>query len=336
MFHVVVIGAGTMGSVHSHAYAQMDNVKLSGIVDIRKEKGEALAAVCGTQAFGSLEEAQQAVGQVDLIDVCLPTYLHKEYVLKAANLGKHVVCEKPLARNLEDAAEMIRVCREKGVKLFVGHVLRFFPEYTRAKQLLEANAIGEPVVIRTTRGGGFPIAWNNWYADFKNSGGLLLDAIIHDFDFLRWCFGDVVRVYGKGLRGRELTQMDYTLVTLRFKSGAIAHVEGTWAHQSFSMRFEIAGKTGIIDYDSAKDTPLLSFTRNPGASSEGVAVPESPLQENPYYRELKHFISCIESGSKPIVSAEDAYEAMRIALAAIESVNTGKPVTLEAGKGVQA
>jgi UDP-N-acetylglucosamine 3-dehydrogenase len=336
MFHVIVIGAGTMGSVHSQAYAHMDNVKLAGIVDIRKEKGEALAAICGTQAFGSFEEALLAVGQVDLIDVCLPTYLHKEYVLKSANLGKHVVCEKPLARNLEDAAEMIRVCKEKGVKLFIGHVLRFFPEYTRAKQLLEANAIGEPAVVRTTRGGGFPVAWNNWYADFKKSGGLLLDAIIHDFDFLRWCFGDVERVYGKGLRGRELAQMDYTLVTLRFKSGVIAHVEGTWAHQSFSMRLEIAGKTGIIDYDSAKDSPLFSFSRTSGASSVGVAVPESPLQENPYYRELKHFISCIENGSEPIVSAEDAYEAMRIALAAIESVDTGKPVTLEASREVQA
>lgn len=334
MFHVVVIGAGTMASVHSQAYSNMDNVKLAGIVDIRKDKAEELASRLGAQAFESLDEALQALGRVDIIDVCVPTYLHKDYVLKAASLGKHVVCEKPLARNLEEAEEMIRVCKENGVRLFVGHVLRFFPEYTKAKALVDGGVIGDAAVIRTSRGGSFPVAWNNWYADINKSGGLLLDLIIHDIDFLRWVFGDVERVYAKGLMGREFEQsMDYALVTLRFRNGAIAHLEGSWAHTSFSMKFEIAGKTGVIDYDSSKDTPLASFSRSSSGGSAGVAVPESPLQENPYFRELKHFISCIESGAQSLVTAEDAYEAMRISLAAIESVQTGKPVTLQSVKG---
>src|SRR4051812_44184684 len=128
MFHVLVIGAGTMGGVHAEAYAAMDNVKLVGIVDIQKEKVDTLAKKLNTKAYGSYEEAMELLQQVDIVDVCLPTYLHKTYVCKAAYSGKHVICEKPLARNLEDAREMIDTCKQNNVKLFVGHVLRFFPE----------------------------------------------------------------------------------------------------------------------------------------------------------------------------------------------------------------
>lgn len=116
---------------------------------------------------------------------------------------------------------------------------------------------------------------------------------------------------------------------LRFKSGVIAHVEGTWAHEGFSMKFELAGQTGIIEYDSAKDLPIIAHTRKKSKGSGGVAVPESPLKENPYYLELRHFLSCIETGNNPIVTAEDAYKAAEIALAALKSIETNRPVTIE-------
>lgn len=317
-----------MGSTHAAAYAAMDNVRLAGIIDIQQEKVRKLAEQLGTQAFASYEEAMEALERVDVVDVCLPTNLHSVFVKKAADDGKHVICEKPLARTLETAREMIEYCKQKNVKLFVGHVLRFFPEYREAKALVDQGAIGDTAVVRTTRGGAFPSAWNNWYSDFQTSGGLILDMIIHDFDFLRWCYGDVERVYAKSILGRGFYPLDYALVTLRFESGMMAHVEGSWAHDQFTMKFELAGKDGIIDYDSSKDKPLVAFSRAKKDGTGGVAVPESPLKENPYLLELKHFIACLEKGADPIVSAEDAYEAMRIALAAIESVQTGKPVVL--------
>lgn len=330
MLRILLIGAGTMGTVHAKAYTAMKNVELVGIADIRPEKGGTLAAECSTAFFTSFEEAVASLEDIDVIDICLPTYLHKEYVKKAANLGKHVVCEKPLARNLEDAREIINTCQEKGVQLYVGHVLRFFPEYKNAKALLEAESIGKPAVARTFRGGIFPTAWNDWYGDYKNSGSLTLDMIIHDFDFLRWCFGEVERVYAKGLHGRHALRMDYSLVTIRFKNGVIAHVEGSWAHEGFAMKLEIAGQTGIIDYDSSKEKPLIATTRNKEQAGGGVAVPESPLKENPYFKELEHFMECIINGTEPIVTAEDAYKAMEISLAALESIETGKPITLNA------
>ncbi|MBX4147402.1 Gfo/Idh/MocA family oxidoreductase [Paenibacillus lautus] len=331
MLQVLVIGAGAMGRTHAAAYASMPGVKLAGIADIQTEKAHQLADRYGAQAYASFEAAVAGLGaaRMDVIDVCLPTPLHKDYIVKAADIGKHVICEKPLARSEADARFMINYCQDKGVRLFVGHVLRFFPEYVKAKSLLDQGSIGKPAVIRAGRGGGYPVGWNHWYSDFGASGGITLDAMIHDFDYLRWCFGEVERVYAKGLHGRHQAQLDYSLVTLRFRSGVIAHVEGTWAHEGFSMNLEMAGTSGVIDYDSAKDSPLLFKTRSSAATVPGVVVPESPLERSPYYRELEHFMSCIRDGSEPLVSAEDAYEALRIALAALASMASGEPVVIE-------
>lgn len=325
MINILIVGAGTMGRIHAQAFAGMKDARVSGIVDRDARRAEELAKPVGASPFTTFEEAIREV-PAELVDICLPTPFHKPFVLKAADAGKHVICEKPLARNLEDAREMIEACREKGVELFVGHVVRFFPEYVRARELVKNGRIGNVTVVRTGRGGSFPAGWNDWYADFHASGGLVLDMIIHDFDYLRWCFGEVERVFAKGLTGRGYARRDYALVTLRFQSGVIAHVEGMWSHGSFSYRFEIAGKTGIIAYDSAKDRPLLVRGHGKEASLRGVEVPESPLNEDPYARQLRHFLHCLKTGEQPVVTAEDAYRAMEIALAALRSIETGEPV----------
>ncbi|MFC5648774.1 Gfo/Idh/MocA family protein [Paenibacillus solisilvae] len=332
--HVLLIGAGSMGGNHAMCYSQMKGITLAGIVELSQEKGEELAARVGTKAFPSLEEALSHLDNVDVVDVCLPTFLHKEYVMKAADAGKHVICEKPLSGTLENAREMIDYCKEKGVRLFVGHVLRFFHEYEQAKKLLDAGAIGPVAVARTSRGGGFPMGWNNWYNDFSSSGGLTLDLIIHDFDILRWYFGEVERVYARGLYPKDPDKLDYSLVTLRFKNGTIAHVEGSWAHDGFAMKFELAGKTGVIDYDSTRDKPIVAVSRADKQGFIGVAVPESPVKESPYYKELKHFLACIANNTESRMTAEDAYKALEIALAAIESMKSGKPVKLGAESAI--
>ncbi|MED3793688.1 Gfo/Idh/MocA family oxidoreductase [Niallia alba] len=328
MLKALVIGAGTMGSTHSVAYTTMEDVQLVGIVDKNFEKAKDLAGKLGAQAFANYEEAINALGAIDVVSVCVPTPFHKEYVKKAADNNFQVICEKPLARNLKDAQEIIEYCKEKGVKLFVGHVVRFFPEYKRAKQIVTEGKIGKLAVINTKRGGAFPSASKDWYADYKSSGGLVLDLMIHDFDYLRWCFGEVERVYAKSAQGRAIAKIDYALVTLRFESGVIAHLEGTWAHQNFATKFEMAGKEGIIQYDSSKVAPLVKAINQSTVGSVGVAVPDSPLKENPYVTELKHFISCIKNNEEPIVTPLDAYKAMEIALASIESIKLGKVVEL--------
>ena len=328
MQRVAIVGAGHMGKVHGTAYANMPNATLVGVMDIRADAAAELATSLDAQSFADFDEMLKTMAP-DVIDVCVPTPWHKEYVVKAAQAGKHIVTEKPMARTLEDCREMIDATKSAGVTFMVAHVLRFFPEFAAAKAQIDAGAVGNPAVVRTTRGGGFPMAWDDWYGNFDWSGGVVLDLIIHDFDWLRWTFGDAERVYAKGLVEKKIEHLDYALVTLRFKSGVIAHVEGTWANPTgFTVKFEVAGDKGMIDFHNKTATPLVIARTKTDEKGPGVAIPESPTTQNPYFLELEHFIDCVESGTKPSITPEDGMRAVEISLAALESIRTGRPVTL--------
>ncbi len=227
-------------------------------------------------------ERYAAQAKPDIIDICVPTPYHREYVEKAAAAGKAILVEKPLARSLEDCDAIIAAVEKAGVPAMSANVLRYFPEYAAAKRLVDEGAVGTPVTIRTARMAGFPDTGyeDNWYADASRSGGLVLDLILHDFDWMLWTFGPVRRVYAQGLIGSPLfaSPLDYALVTLRFASGAVGHVTGSWSHPGgFRTTLEIAGDGGIIEHDSAKTAPLHVALRQKGAGSGGIAVPESPM-----------------------------------------------------------
>ncbi len=323
-----VVGAGFIGAIHLNAYANMPEVEVVGVADTLPETAAAGAAVVGARSYSSYESLIGAE-EVEIVDVCLPTTYHRELALKAAREGKHVILEKPIARTLEDAEAILEAFSAEGGRLFVGHVLRFFPEFARIKQTIDAGELGTVGVARTSRRSPFLMGWNDWYADWRMSGGVLLDLVIHDFDFLRWSLGEVERVYAKGVMGREYNRLDYSLVTLRFASGAIAHVEGQWGYPGpFNYSIEVAGSRALVAIDSLEPPPvqLLGGATGPG---EG---PDVVTGKSPFQTELEHFIRCIATGEEPLVDAHDAYEALRIGLAATGSVMTGKPVSL-GGRG---
>ncbi|MBC7805014.1 MAG: Gfo/Idh/MocA family oxidoreductase [Akkermansiaceae bacterium] len=327
-YRVALIGAGTMGSVHAGHWNAVPGAELVGVLDPRRD-----AAHAAGPAFGDWETLL-AKARPDIVDVCTPTPFHREYVERAAAAGKAIFVEKPMARSLADCDAMIAAVERAGVPAMSGHVLRYFPEYAEAKRIVDAGGIGRPVAARTARMAGLPELGGrpNWYADPAQSGGLVLDMILHDFDWLRWTLGPVTRVYGKGLfnQTKYAGILDYALVTLRFASGAVAHVTGSWAHPGgFHTTMEIAGDAGMIEHDSSRSAPIVASLRSQGGAG-GVAVPESPMApvDDPYYLEIAAFVKALQNNETPPVTLEDAREATRIALAALESIETGKAVTL--------
>jgi predicted dehydrogenase len=142
-------------------------------------------------------------------------------------------------------------------------------------------------------------------------------------------FGPAERVFAKGLYFSGIPDKDYALITIRFKSGVIAHVEGSWATPGgFRVMLEIAGDKGLISFDNQEAVPLVIGKFASEAAAGGVPVPSSPTHVSPYYLELQHFIDCIEEGRKPDVKPEEAMAAVALCNAAIESIRTGKPVEL--------
>jgi len=326
MIKIALIGAGFMGTHHSEAYKNVKDVKLICVFDDNFERAKKIAKNYNCKPIRRLNDLSREY--IDVIDICVPTPFHKEFILKSAQFTDKVICEKPIAKTLKEGEEILKFCEKEKIKLFVGHVVRFFPEYKKAHQIIKEGKLGTVGIVRTSRCSSFPERTNNWFKDVAKSGGAILDLLIHDFDFLRWCFGDVQRVYAEGLIYKKIKNADYALVILRFKNGVIAHTEGSWMHNQFYYGFEIAGAKGMLEYDSRNATPMSFFTMK-YKKSGSTFVAESPLKEDPYTAELRHFIDCIKNNKKPLITPLDAFKALEISLSAIESIKTGKPVTLQ-------
>lgn len=327
---VGIVGTGAMGQTHAHGWTQTP-ATLAGFASQSAESAAQTAAKFDGRGYRSFEAL---LADVDVVDICTPTHLHHDMVMAAAAAGKHVVCEKPLARTLADAEAMIAACENAGVSLLIAHVVRFFPEYALAHARVAAGEIGRPAVVRLRRGTYRPTgSGDNWFLDPAKSGGMVLDLMIHDFDYARWVAGPVKTVYARSLSGSGSGQeIDHALVILTHEKGALSHVEGSWAYPPplFRTQLEIAGENGWLRVDSGETTALSIHLHAVPGQKEAAAVPlpRSPLHESPYTTQIREFYDHLATGAPVRVTARDGLEALRIGLAALESSATGQPITL--------
>ena len=327
---VGIIGAGVMGTVHAESWVQTE-ASIEGIYDLNYDLAVRLAKQVDTECFSDLNSL---LSRVDVVDICVPTHLHHSLVMEIAPTGVDIICEKPLARTMEQGREMINICRTNQVRLIPAHVLRFFPEYTIAREAVLKGEIGNLAALRFSRESFCPEKkTENWYLDYEKSGGIILDLMLHDIDFARWMAGEVKSVYAKSIRKENPgVPFDHALVILEHTNGVISHIEGSWAYPppEFHTRFEWAGTGGVIRFSSNDSTPIqLHKHQSPGKERAEVATPSSPMDESPYLTELKAFTAAIKEGTSLPVTAEDALAALQIALAAIESAGSGESVIID-------
>jgi predicted dehydrogenase len=325
---VGIVGVGFMGTTHAAGWAATD-AAIAGFCAETTDEAKAIAQQYRARIYPDLKSL---LNDVDVIDICTPTHLHHSMVLQAAHAGKYIICEKPLARTVEQAQEMIQACRAASVRLLVAHVVRFFPEYALAKSAVQAGQIGKPAIIRLARGSYRPKKpIGNWFLDFEKSGGMVLDLMIHDFDYARWIAGEVESVYAKNVGSAHPdSPIEYGLVILKHINGALSHVAGAWAYPppTFRTNLEIAGDAGLIEWSSDSTAPINLFLRKESADAPDVGLPGSPLNESPYTTQIKEFYATLKEDKPVRVTAEDGLAAVQIALAAIESARTGQPIQL--------
>lgn len=327
---VGVVGAGFMGRTHAEAWASIPDVEVAGITSGGDPSGAALAAELGTNVVDTTEELAE---RVDVLDICAPTHLHRRLVELGAEAGVHVICEKPLALTPEDADAAVAACERAGVRLLVGHVVRFFPEYRAVRAQLMAGELGEPAVLRLRRLTYQPKkAADNWFVDEAKSGGLVFDLLIHDLDVARWLAGDVESVHARSVRGSDpAAPFDHVTALLRHRGGALSHVEASWAQPvgEFRTSFDIAGDLGFSRFDSDEAAPVRARVRDTGDVSDVPAAATSPLAESPYRTQLSHFRDVLLRDAVPDVTAADGAAAVRLATAVARSVRTGEVVVLD-------
>ncbi|MFE6149762.1 Gfo/Idh/MocA family protein [Streptomyces sp. NPDC057889] len=326
---VGLIGAGGIARAHLPAWIELGARVTILSTDGNAEKLAAKYAESGVTATHSLAGL---LDRSSVVDICTPTFTHRQLALDAIAAGKHVICEKPLALTASEAAEMADAAEAAGVLLFPAHVVRYFPAYAAMAESVGKGAVGTPAVLRFTRSGAYPV-WAPWFSDPALSGGILMDQMIHDLDFARMLAGEVVRVHAR-LRGRQepgAKPGDVAVGTavLTHASGAISHVLGVWGLPDLQFRttFRVAGPDGILEHDS---TSLPGFRiLAQGTRPPGEGIPGSPMTESPYLTELREFAGAVDGGPAPRVTARDGVEAVRIAAAAAASARTGEPVELK-------
>lgn len=328
MIQIAIIGAGTMGTIHAQSCCALPNARVTWVADKDEGRAATLAEICGARATADVDAALGA-DDVDVVVVTVPTPSHRAITERAAARGKHVFCEKPIARTLADARVMVAACERAGVLLSVGHVVRFFPEYARIRALLAEDAVGRVGVVRAARLNANPALARPWYGNPDWSGGVIVDLMIHDLDTLRWYFGEVERVYARGLSGTaNQPASNYALAVLRFANGVIAHVEASWMHANFRTSIEIAGSDGLLRHASEESSVIRVEHTAPmeDMAVARVQVPSSPLPEGPYQTELRHFLAAVETGTPPLVTGDEAVRSLALALAVLQSTRTGRPV----------
>jgi len=330
MVKVCVVGMGRAGKLHAQNFAEkIKNAELKAVVDPVEEIVKEAGGELGVPYYKNLENAL-AKEDFDAVIICTPSFTHASLIIESAEHGKHILCEKPLVLNLEEAERITKI-ENGGVKFQVGYVRRFDRYYLEAKKRIDAGEIGTPLIFKNTARD--PFLPSGWIADPSLSGGIFLDMLSHDFDMARWLMGKEVReVEARGgawfyEETKEKGDQDLVGVLLVFEKEGIGLVEGCRkCAYGYDLRTEVVGSEGTLMVGSPYD-PNFSIGKRDGITPRKAQWFWERFEEA-FLEEDKHFIECIVENKEPLVSGMDGRKALEIALAARTSLKARKPVYL--------
>jgi predicted dehydrogenase len=335
--NVAVVGLGFMGVTHIKSYQQLPAARIVAVCDaVRLPVNGVLAGVSGNitgtdaidlgkniRTYQKLEDLL-ADGEVELVDLCVPTPLHVPQTIAALQAGQHVLCEKPLARTAALAREIVNAAKSAKGFFMPAMCMRFWPGWAWLKELATQNTYGKILTARFRRVSAPPGWSRDSYFKGGDSGGALLDLHIHDTDFVQFLFGRPISVFSTG-QSRFSGAMDHVVTQYAVAGGATVYAEGSWLLTSgFSMAFTVVFERATIDFESARGAEALQLMEE----GKPARVVKSAGADG-YVEELRHFITAIQSGQPPtVVTAADGLSAVEICEAEEKSIQIGRGVEL--------
>ena len=330
MLRIAIAGAGFMGGTHAPRWAAEEGVHVVGVYSRSLERAAELAARVGARPTDSLDELLAM--EADAVDICLPTDQHGGTALRALAAGRHVVCEKPVARSVEEGRRMLEAARAAGRLLLVAHVVRFWPEYARLRALVAEGAIGRPTSATAWRLQEGP----GWVADSDArravNNGPVVDLQIHDTDYLMWLFGEPRRVAAYGGERHVHT-------TFLFEGGVAATAEAACdmpAGYPFTSYVRVRGEGGVAEYlfraggvrpDQSDGRASELLLHLPQGGRQRVDVPAG----DPYTEQIRHFADCLRRGQESaVVRPESAVRSLAVALRVRDALDLGVPLGMGA------
>jgi predicted dehydrogenase len=336
--NVAVVGLGYMGMTHLRAYLANPMARVVAVCDaVRAPVDGVLTGVSGNisksddihlgpgvKACQKLEDLL-ADPNVQLVDLCTPTPAHPEQAIAALKAGKHVICEKPLARTSASAAEILKVAAGSPGMLMPAMCMRFWHGWSWLKQVVEEQTYGPVLAANFRRVSQIP-GWSvqGTYTGSLDLGGALFDLHIHDSDFVNHLFGRPQGVFSSGVVGAG-GDINHVVTQYRYADGPVVHAEGSWLlAKGFSMSYTLMCERATLDFDSTRGAEAMRVTESgretriiPGDGTDG------------YTAQIAYMLECVAHGRPPqVVTGQDGMTALEICEAEEKSVRTGSVVEL--------
>jgi predicted dehydrogenase len=338
MLRVGIIGLGFMGKMHFRCWQAIEDARVVAICDVDPAKfsstdgtagnitgAEQPIDFSGVEFFIGAGEMLAKMG-LDAVSITLPTYLHAEYTRMALEAGVNVLCEKPMALIPEECETMVAAARVSGKVLQIGHCIRFWPQYARAKEMVDSRQYGRVLAATFQRLSATPgWSWQSWLMDGAKSGGALLDMHIHDADFIQYLFGIPGSVFCRAVKGPS-GEYDHAVTSYIYADGTAVAAEGGWAMApgfGFQMSFHIVLEGATIVFDSTRAPDFKVCLANGEVFTPEVAPGDG------YSQEISHFASILLGRPAPeVITPEQSAASVRLILAERESASSGAQVRL--------
>ncbi len=332
MIKTVIIGAGGIAAKHAECINRLPDMKVAGVIDVNNENARRIAEICNSRVCTRLEDV---IDEVQMVHLLTPPSKRVEYAEIAMKAGKHVLCEKPIAVNLDDAQRLSELAAENHVLFMTAFNMRFRPGYLKLQEDVLSGRLGDIISIWSHRigpGSGFkgPLR-DSWRTDPNLVCGMTIESLSHDIDMFRGLGVEISSVSArvKGVR-EELPSFDNNAqVVMGLNKGASAVINASWSsHLAMSSRGVIGTKgTAVISGDGFFDfTEHRIFTED--MRYEQVTRMKDLFDIESYYAENKYFLECIQNGKKPNITAENGIEALKISLAILKSSNEQRVIEL--------
>lgn len=333
---VGVIGAGTIGKIHARIYHEMPYTQLIAVADINPQRAQALAREYDCKWYGDYVDLLKH-RHIEAVSVATPDYLHRDPVITALNAGKHVLVEKPLATNLEDARAMLKAARKNARYLMVNYNNRWGFVYQKAKALIDSGQIGTPLFCYARKNDAITVPTQ--LLGWAKHTSCVHFLSTHDIDMIRWFLGEpeATEVYAasseKLLHSKGIPTPDAVQAIVKFSNATIATFESGWVYPSSyptlaESYLHIVGDKGVIQIDRREENIII-------ANQEGVSYPRTCLSgtiesrlEGSMRWSSEHFISSILEERPPLTSAESAIKVVEIAVAIHLSIKEGRKIKL--------
>ena len=330
MVNLGIAGTGYIGRVHLEAARAVPDVRVLAAATLNEE--EIREAFPGLQIYPTYQELFRD-DRLDAVIICLPTHVHEVAALEAAARGLHILCEKPMGLDGASAQRMLQAAQAHGRILMVAHVLRFWPQYARIKELVEAGGVGSVRSVTAWRLAKYP-PWSAWFRDPAKSGGCLLDLQIHDVDFVHWILGHPQSVYTAGIR-TPTGSWDHVHTTLNYPQ-AQACIEASYLMPEswpFTTGIQVVGTEGVLEYTfrvgaNIKERDQASHFFRLYRSDGTVSEPTGP-GDDMFAAQLRYFARCVADRQPPrLCPPEETCQVMQVMTASRQSADSGQVVTL--------